>query len=279
MTYVAIIIVLAAVAWKYVPNLYQRLAGPSPAAPPDAAPTATPVPVGETTEATSSREGLLLARLDIYPDGAYVSSVPGSARIYHLPQWGVVETILDNEDARVGMRTASTLKLTPGKHTIAVALRINHGALMDLPGYPEVRRALESPGGEYGGGKQLEDYFVPDGSVATRTAKLDQFRYIARIYEVQVQGNWVAVTALFLPRRPLAELLAHLPNQRAYGYDEAEVERELEFYEVPEDDRRRLMDALSRVGKMCYRAAEDRPYRIFQIDPVSGLLIPEKVGF
>ncbi|HRX87134.1 MAG TPA: hypothetical protein P5572_19075 [Phycisphaerae bacterium] len=283
MTYVAVIIVIGAVVWKYVPGLYQQLAGASPTPTPTAVAEATPPPAAtpgpvHPTELTE-RRGLLTASLEIHPDGAYVASVPAGGLVLHLAEGGAVDAVFNRDDAQTDLRTNALLKLNPGRHTIAVAVRINDPLLMRMPGYPDLRRALESSDSTSESEKRLASWLLPDDDVTARTVRIGKYRYVARVYDVDVRGGWVGVTALFLPREPLGDLMTFLPTGRVYGFDTANVERELTFYRVPAEDRPLLLDALARVGRMAYRPAEDKPYRMFQIDPVDGAVTTDSLGF
>lgn len=281
MTYVAVIIVIGAVVWKYVPGLYQQLAGgPSPtpvvqATPPPGAtpPAATPPPAGLT-----QRRGLLTASLEIHPDGAYVASVPAGGLVLHTTEGGV-DALFTRDEARTDLRSNALLKLNPGRHLVAVAVLINDPLLMRMPGYPELRRALEESGSDSESSKRLTSWLLPDDSLTARCVRIGKYRYVARVYEVETSGTWVGVTALFLPRAPLPELMEFLPTGQVYGFERTDVERELAFYQVPAADRPLLLDALARVGRMAYRPGESQPYRMYQIDPVDGTVTSEALGY
>jgi hypothetical protein len=282
MTYVAVVIVIGAVVWKYVPGLYESLTGNSgPSPTPDgggqvvqATPQATP-PAGPVS---ASKHGLLTDRLDIHPQGVYVASVPESALIFHATGWGLGEQVLTDKDATQERRAPGAVKLAAGRHTVAVAVRINDPGLMRMPGYRELRRALEANAGR-DASKRMAAYFMPDDHVAQTLVRIGKYQYLVRIYEVDVDGMWLAITALFLPRADLSAVMAHLPAQTRFGFSRADVERELAFYEVSREDTRLLLDALARIGRMGYRHEPDGPYRMFQIDPVDGAITSEQLGY
>lgn len=282
MTYVAVIVVIGAVAFKYAPGLYESLV---PQSQPSPSPTTDPfvasTPPHERTPAPTlapQRHGLLTERLDVHPDGAYISSVPKKGLVFHVPQWNALTEIFVKDEARHAQPSNTIVKLKPGRHTIAVAVRINDAALMRLTGYKELRRALEASTSD-DAAKRMAAYFVPDDAIAQRLVKIGRHQYIARVYEIEVQDNWAAVTALFLPRRPLAESMTYLPTDITYAFDRTDVERELRFYEVPDNDCNALLDALARVGRMCYRQSEDQRYRMFQIDPTDGVVTSEALDY
>lgn len=279
MTYVAVIVVIAAVGFKYVPGLYKSLAGQA-----QSSPSPSPESGGHTeTQATthkptpppvvaSGRKGLLTERLEIHPDGAYISTVPGDAMIFHVARWNALSDLFTKEESRSTERTNAILKLNSGRHTIGVAVRINDPELMRLPGYKDLRRALEDSFDDDDASKRISAYFLPDDAVAQRLVRVDRYLYIARAYEVEVKGTWVAVTALFVPREAPSALLSYLPSRTTFGFERADVERELRFYEVPDADCRAVLDALERVGRMSYRKSESDRYRLFQIDPMDGAI-------
>lgn len=284
MTYLAIVIVLGAVAWKYVPGLYRELTGTQPAIerpgidelaaspPPPLVNVPTPTP-------PANRLGLLVANLGIHPEGAYVSSVPPGGLILQMPGWNLGDAIFTDDESRVQLHCNDAVKLTPGRHTIAVAVRINDPALMRMTGYADLRRVLESGVSKSEATKRLSAYLLPDDDVTQRMERIGKYTYIARVYEVEVNKSWVAVTALFLPRVELTELMGYLPAPKMFAFDRGNVERELTFYEVPAADQPRLLDALGRVGRISYRRSADAPYRMYQIDPVDGAVTTEQLGY
>jgi hypothetical protein len=193
--------------------------------------------------------------------------------------WGLADKIFSQEKDRFEARGTALVKLKPGKHTIAVAALISDPALMRMTGYVDLRAALEASQSDQEASRRLKEYLLPDDDAAERLVRIGRYRYIARIYEVEVDNSWVAVTALFLPRRPLTELMGYLPQQKTYGFNASDVRRELAFYKVPERDRADLLDALGRVGRMSYRNSDDEPYRLFQIDPNDGRIASERLDY
>jgi len=278
MTYIAVIIVIGAVVYKYVPGLYESLvqesrggASPTPSSESHVedrvADLSTPAPAPQR-----GKFGLLTERTDVHPDGAYVSSVPSDGMVFSLPKWNVLSEIFTKDDARRTQRTNGVLKLNPGRHTIAIAVRINDPALMRLSGYRELRRALEASTNDDDAAKRMAAYFIPDDAVAQRLVLIDRNLHIARVYEIEVKGNWVATSALLLPRQPLSELVSYLPSGETFAFHRTDVERELRFYEVPDNDIPLVLDALSSVGRMSVRKSENSRYRMFQIDPMNGAI-------
>ncbi|HNO78649.1 MAG TPA: hypothetical protein PKN33_11365 [Phycisphaerae bacterium] len=276
MTYVAVIIILIFVGVKYVPGLYETLTGGDSGE--------TPIEQAEHTEsdnnhqpAPQSRKGLLTESLNSQQEGVYVSSVPSGAGIYHLPKTSVTGSILDDPMANKNMRTNRSLRLNPGQHTIAVAIRINDSKLMNLEGYEDLRRKIED--NDPGRDRDVMEYFVPDGSVATRVEKLRGALHLVRVFECEVDSQtWESTTALFLPRSlGPKEIVDALPRQETFGYKDAEVQSELGFYQVSRTDMTYVETALKRVGVFSYKNA-DGTYRLFSIDPATGAVISRRIN-
>ena len=283
MTYVAVIIIAAVVAWKYGKGLYDSWSAQRGTTTPTAAGTPSPAESGPRPGASTSdkRYGLLTDRLPRGHFGAYVSSVPRGAMIFHLSEHGVVDSILTNPAAEKHMRTNTDVRIPqPGAQTFAVALQIANQDLMDLPGYKGLRKQLSSPEYGYDKDKAAVQYFVPDGSVATRVESIRGRRYLVRYYEVVTEKNhWTAVTAMFLPRDAgLTELIEHhLPRRENYGFDEAYITQELDFHDISPAQQTVIMDFLRRVGRVCYQK-EGGWYHSFQIEVSDGYLKWDELG-
>jgi hypothetical protein len=275
MIYVAALIIIVAVAWKYgnaaIKALNSRKSDIVASSPrPSAIPTAGPVE-------TASGAGLLAMRLNPDQEGVYVASVPEGATVYSASGKGGAVSMVHDPQADRHMQTNQPLRLTPGYCTLAIAVRINSPGLMELPGYPELRRKIESR--EYDDDRLLASYLLPDGAVASGVERIGGLLHLVRAYEVEVPPRtWVPVTALFLPRAPLAELLPHLPGKAGFAFDEAMVRSELGFYGVPEQDQPQVLEALRRMGKVSYQQGTDGPFRLFQIHLRDGVLVSEEVG-
>jgi hypothetical protein len=224
--------------------------------------------------AGGGRMGLLRPKLSREGNGIYVNSVPPGAdvlitdrgrisrseSIFRLPSNQLEATLKSGEVAD---------RLKPGRdYDVYVALRINHPELMRLPGYPDLRRRYEETGDE----RLFEDYFLPDGATDVRTDRRpNRPTMIVRKYECHVsERTWNPVVALFLPELPLADLLRYLPRQSSFGFREADVEAELEYYGISTGDRKHMVNILSRIGMVPYRDADDGYYRIFAINLMDG---------
>jgi hypothetical protein len=275
MTYVAVVIIVVFVGMKYVPGLYQNLTGeasqPAPPARVELSPT-------NNKPVAALQRGLLTESLSAQQEGVYVSSVPAGAGIYHLPKTSVAGSILEDPMANKNIRTNRALRLNPGQHTIAVAMRINDAELMKLDKYEDLRRDLEdnAPNRD----KLIQDYFVPDGSVTTRVEELRGALHLVRIFECEVDSQtWESTTALFLPREcNSAQVMQYLPNTKNFGFEPVEVQRELEFYGVTGADKTYVEDTLKRIGVASYQNPDDGTYRLFQIDPATGAVISRRIN-
>ncbi len=276
MTYVAVIVILIVVGYKYVPGLYKSLTGES--SPPPKVAKEDRQQESNNRSAPRKRMGLMSESLNSQQEGVYVSSVPSGAGIYHLAKTSVTGSILDDPMANKNVRTNRALRLKPGRHTIAVAIRINEAELMDLPEYKKLRRDIERNDADID--KKIRDYFVPDGSVATRVEKLRGALHLVRVFECEVDSQtWETTTAMFLPRKLTPkDTIEHLPRNSSYGFELLQAQRELDFYQVPSDVQTYVEDALERVGVCSYENKEDGSYRLFKIDPVNGAVISRRVN-
>ncbi len=277
MTYVAVIIILVFVGIKYVPGLYHKLVGGEPEQKPPQQ-VERPNSGGNTPSAPRTRKGLLAESLSSQQEGVYVSSVPSGAGIYHLPKTSVTGSILEDPMANKNIRTNRALRLNPGKHTIAVAIRINDAELMKLPEYEDLRRKIERNEGDKD--KAIRDYFIPDGSVATRVEKLRGALHLVRVFECEVDSlTWESTTAVFLPRKLSPEdTMKYLPRKKQFGFESVEAQRELDFYEVPRSDLSFVEDVLERIGVASYKNPNDGTYRLFYIDPATGAVISRRIN-
>ncbi len=274
MTYVAVVIILIVVGMKYVPGLYQNLTGepetPKQTHKANAAPT-------NNNPAHSRRKGLLTETLNSQQEGVYVSSVPSGAGIYHLPKTSVHGSILEDPMANKNIRTNRALRLNPGKHTIAVAIRINDAELMGLTGYKDLRTKIEENASDRD--QAIRNYFMPDGSIHTRVEKLRGTLHLVRVFECEVDSQtWESTTAIFLPKETSPEkMMTLLRGENQFGIEDVEVDRELRFYGVTGADLSYVEDVLKRIGVAPYRG-EDGTYRLFRIDPATGTIISRKIN-
>ena len=176
------------------------------------------------------------------------------------------------------------INLSADRYEVAVTMRMTDRELMRLPEYQDARRKLEDASvGEDERIKVLEEYFLPDRAKRIALEMLSDYsQVVVRYYEVEVVSqSWTPETALFLPRHlGLAKLMDHLPKEKVFGFDAAEVRTELDFRNVPEGDQPFIIDALSRVGMIPYRL-QDRVvrrksktptprYRLFHVSVVDG---------
>ncbi len=279
MIYAAVIIIAVVVVVKYTPGLYDKLRNAGTQTPPPVAATEQG-PEGASSSARQ-RHGLLNPRLSAQQEGVFVSTVPSDAMVFCLPKHGVRDTIIDDPAANKNIRTPASVRLNPGKYTIAVALRINNSDLMRLPGYvDDLRRKVES--NEFDNDALLAEYMIPDGCTSTFVATMRNSLYLVRTYEIEVESkSWTPITGLFLPKStPLGKLIEadHLPQRKTFSFDMVAVERELDFYGVPSVDQKYIIDALKRIGKAYWLTADQR-YRLFQIDLRDGQPTSKELDF
>jgi hypothetical protein len=130
--------------------------------------------------------------------------------------------------------------------------------------------------------KLLNQFFIPDEAAAGFIDQTSEQLYIVRQYRtVPVrEGRSPGVRALFLPRLSTREdgyfsieplLFGYLASGRVYGFDEAQVRRELDYHGVPAADQPFVLQALARAGVISYMTP-NRELRLFKIDIHDGSL-------
>ena len=259
----AIIIVLILVS----KSAYQYWTSPGRSGDPDR-------PLVERTERDSPKQrhggkrGLLATKLATKKGGIYVSSVPSGAlvRVRLKGSGEAVEVFRDPEAQQCTADTA--LSLDPGRYEVAVAVKINDASLRKYPDYVAFRRKIDAGGGP----AVLDAYFLPDGAQEVTTVELpNRPILLLRKYDCEVIGkDWSPLVALFLPDRPLADVIRFLPRKQSYGFEDADVEWELDYYGVRQSDRKYIIDALHRVGMVMYRGRDGSTYRCFAIHMLDG---------
>jgi hypothetical protein len=127
----------------------------------------------------------------------------------------------------------------------------------------------------------VEQYFIPDEATVVFVDETDEQTYIVRQYrDIQVrdkQSN--GVRGLFLPKLyppgapsfSVEALLAgrYIPDRKAFAFDEGYVRGELDFYQVPPEDQRFVIEALSRIGVIPYETP-NRKTTLFKIGVYNG---------
>jgi len=270
MIYVAMAIVAIAIAWSYavkvirsLPDSDHRIAG-------SAGSETTPTPSPTAAPSGAGMRGLLTTRLDAQQQGVYVTSVPANCDIYIMDNWDERSSIINAPSADYNTRTNAAIRLPDGRRFVAVAIRLNHSELMNMPDYPQLRRRIERDDYTIA---DLEAFFVRDGSVATRVDDRNGSKYLVRVFDVRVSSRlWQQVTALFLPDCPIESLVKKLPARVNYGFNEADVKRELAFYQVDAKDHDAIIKALHRIGLVTYDPLDGSSARSFRIDLDSGAL-------
>ena len=232
-----------------------------------------PAPKGPT------RRGLLWPKLAPQGAGIFFNSVPPQAQVYVGKLGAGSDGSIFKNPIKKGP-TGRPIALQPACYEVAVSFRVADPQLMALPGYPEARHDFgDLDAKEEDKIKVLEEYFLPDRRQRIALQRLSDFSHvIVRYYEVEVvRESWVAETALFLPRElELAELMAYLPKEKVYGFDDEEIRVELQFRQVPEGDWQYISDALSQVGMLPYHLDAERrrtktpSYRLFVLGVTDG---------
>jgi hypothetical protein len=214
-------------------------------------------------ERKSGKRGLLGAKLSKKTGGIYVSSVPSGALVRVRSVDGQSSSEIFRDPKAQRCTSNSVMELSSGKYEVAVAVKVNDSTLRKYPGYRELRRQLDA-----GAPKTVLDaYFLPDGAEGVTTVVLpNRPMLLVRNYKCEVIGKeWTPLTSLFLPDRPLSEVIRFLPRKKSYGFDDADVEWELDYYGVPQSERKYIIDALHRVGMVMYRVPNESVYRCFVI--------------
>lgn len=270
MIYVAIAIVVIAIAWSQAVKIIESLPTTDDRISGVAGGEATPTPSPTAAPGGSGARGLLTTRLDTQQQGVYVTSVPASCDVYIVENWDERSSIINAPSADYNTRTNSAVRLPDDRRFIAVAIRLSHSELMSMPDYPQLRRRIERDDYTLA---DLESFFVRDGSVATRVEDRNGSKYLVRVFDVRVSPRlWLQVTALFLPDGPIESLVENLPNRDNYGFNESDVKRELAFYQVDAGDHDAIIKALHRIGLVIYDPTDGSAARSFRIDLESGAL-------
>ena len=277
MCYAALIVTVLIVVGK---GVYKRVvvdaspkaheSGPLGPVKPGAGAAEPQAPAGDT------ERGLLTTRLNLNESGIYVTSVPVGAEVYVRDAKNAGDTnILKDQNIRHRCRAGEPVQLGAGTYEVGVSLQFTDPGLMSLPGYGELREAIEFKTDE-SAGEKLEKYFIHHGQQRVDLGTLaDQSRVIVMYYNVEVDRNsWTPCTALFLPARsPLSELMTYLPKNKSFGFDVEAVRGELSFYKVPVEDQTFILDTLARIGMVPYRrdpTDAKAPYQVFWIRLVDG---------
>ena len=213
--------------------------------------------------------------------GLYVNSIPPSAVAYCLDESRAPDAgrIYDIKGSAKVLANGTSLSVADGTYVVEVVLPWNDPSLNDstLPyfsQYREFRRAIEYASDEKRR-ELLEEYFVPDGAAEVFIDQTPEQIYIVRRFaSIRVRdGRSRGVRALFLPKVAderggafsIQSLVEHyLPKEKVYGFNRIHVQSELDYYEVPVNDREAILDALATVGTAPYVTRDGRT-RLFSI--------------
>ena len=238
------------------------------------------LPVGRIVRdvAPTPRLGLMTRKNAV---GLYVNSIPPSAVAYCLDESRAPDAgrIYDIKGSAKVLANGTSLSVADGTYVVEVVLPWNDPSLNDstLPyfsQYREFRRAIEYASDEKRR-ELLEEYFVPDGAAEVFIDQTPEQIYIVRRFaSIRVRdGRSRGVRALFLPKVAderggafsIQSLVEHyLPKEKVYGFNRIHVQSELDYYEVPVNDREAILDALATVGTAPYVTRDGRT-RLFSI--------------
>lgn len=228
---------------------------------------------GQPQQANKPKPQNVLQDLPGGRSGVYVDSYPTGLQIY-VHQIQIPEdddpTLVNLDSLQLKGETPCRIELERGDYLVFVTCRVNSVDLMKLPGYPEVRRDLESTGKV----NAAAEYFLVDGAIRLLyQGRTGRFGLLAKVYRVTIQpGTWVTLSSFFLPRADGVELLALLPEEIRYNVDEAVARQEMDYRMVPAEAQGRMLEILRRRGR-AIRAEGDGVWRVFQVTPY-GLFSP-----
>jgi hypothetical protein len=277
--YVGVVVVVLIVLGKYTYRYLYPDARTNRPAPQARAPRDTPGAGAPRLTAAPTGAGLLSPALDPGRCGIFVSAAPTVAEV-SIARSGVVRGSIFRsrpEDVVSSFRSGQLSEaLAPSQeYDVFVAVQISDANLMKLPGYPDCRRAHKNEGD-----KVFERYFLPDGAVELITDMAPTGSLmIVRRYQCQVfEKTWSPVFALFLPKLSsklsLLQLLAYVPQQQTFGFDDAAVKAELNFQGIDSANQTYMVDMLRRVGIAPYWDEAESSHRFFYISPVNGSVNP-----
>jgi len=208
---------------------------------------------------TPDRGGLLV-ELDQKKGGIYVDSVPEGARIYIVDTSKIdigkeADAILGTPACDLNKRARAAIEQKAGSgYLVLCTLPINARGLKKYPGYRELRERVEA-GAEL---TSLDEFLLPDKAIKTGTVEFRDDFLLYRLYNVDVAPTqWSPVIALFMPHQSVAENSRILPKRKAFSFDKAEANSEMDFYGFPLTDQSFLIQSLESIGAMVYRHQRD----------------------
>ncbi|MCH7702643.1 MAG: hypothetical protein IID37_13245, partial [Planctomycetes bacterium] len=213
-----------------------------------------------STKLSTPDRGGLLVKLDAKKSGIYVDSVPEGARIYIVdPAKGVnpkeALRILQTPACDRNERARAALDVQEGSgYLVLCTLPINARGLKKYPGYRALRERVEA-GAVL---TSLDEFLLPDKAHDTGTVEFRDDFLLYRLYRVDVAPKqWSPVIALFIPHQSVAENSRYLPKRKAFTFDKAEANSEMDFYGFPPTDQSFLIQSLESIGAMVYHLERD----------------------
>ncbi len=209
--------------------------------------------------------------------GVYVDAIPDRTTAYYreVTSSGRGLDWLASTDAK-RMATPGAVDLTAGTYTFAVTLPINDPQLMKNYknyNYKGTRRSVEDETANKKADKAADEFFRPDGATKVGAVSIRGQKHIVRQYEVTVYENeWAVLTPQFVPSEcSLADLKRFRSDSKLYGFDDDDVEGELDYHGVDERIWPDLLSILHRFGAISYPVDETGEFHMFEIDPMTGV--------
>lgn len=240
----------------------------------------------------ANKYGLIKPRLDRRgKEGVYINAVPATASIYHRPfddeaEPNDFEWLLNPNVARI-TRPPYIRDLKPGVHEIVVMYAISDRQLKQYRdfGYNEFRREVEEELGNDDRSKDADEiaraYFTPDDALETSVVRIRDVVNIVRRYQVVVRrAEWRVLTPLFVPELfGMQKLAEFLPDGHSFAIDTDDLQEELAYYEVPQNDQGFIEDILFKIGSISYGWDDGkvRSYRMLKIGPVDGVFTARRL--
>jgi len=214
--------------------------------------------------------------------GLYVSSTPPGALAFCVkesdaPAAGRIHQVRGATRFRAD---GNHPNVPDGNYVVELLFPWNDPSLTRHEGYTQFRRSIQAASNDERI-RLVEEYFIPDEATAVFVDETDEQLYIVRQYrDIQVRDKQSSgVRGLFLPKLyppgapsfSVEALLAgsYIPNRKAYAFDEGYVSGELDYYQVPAQDQRFVLEALSRIGVIPYVTPSQKT-RLFKIGVYNG---------
>ncbi len=211
----------------------------------------------------------------------YTTSTPPGAAIFFIQSSRAPATgrIFETDGVQRLDGAGKQRDLSDGSYAVEVVFPWNHSNLTGFPEYKDFRRALQDADASQRN-ELIHRFFIPDEATDFFVNEIDGQFYLVRQYRDVVIRNRRSrgVRALFLPRIKTEEkngfsiealVNNYIPTDENYSFDKNHVRSELNFYDVSDYDQKFVMKALTQIGMIPYRTADDK-LRLFKIDIDDG---------